>query len=153
MLKIKKVKLLVTTVAVCSALVMTSCSTPPSNQDVGPVAGGVIGGLIGSQFGGGTGQIVATAAGAVVGAYLGNKIGQSMDETDQLKQQQAMAASQPTTWTSQNGNTYTVKPHKTYVQNNEVCRQYTTTAVIEGKTENITGTACKQPNGTWKVVS
>lgn len=153
MIKMKKRMLLITTAAFCGALTIASCSTPPSNQDIGTVTGGVIGGLIGSQFGGGAGQVAAAAAGAVVGAYIGNKIGESMDETDQLKQQQAIAASQPTTWTGQNGNKYTVKPQKTYVQNNQVCRQYTTTATIEGKAETVTGTACKQSNGTWKVVS
>ncbi len=56
MIKIKKRMLLVTTAAFCGALTMASCSTPPSNQDIGTVTGGVIGGLIGSQFGGGAGQ-------------------------------------------------------------------------------------------------
>lgn len=137
----------------CGVLVLASCSTGPTNQDVGTVAGGIVGGLIGSQFGSGSGQVAAAAAGAVVGAYLGNKIGQSMDETDKLKQQQALAASQPTTWTSQNGNKYTVTPQKTYVKNNQVCRNYKTTATIDGKPETITGVACKQSNGTWQVVS
>lgn len=141
------------TAVLCGALALASCSTGPTNQDVGTVAGGIVGGLIGSQFGGGSGQIAAAAAGAVIGAYLGNKIGESMDETDKLKQQQAMAASQPTTWTSQNGNKYTVTPQKAYVKNDQVCRNYTTTATIDGKAETIKGVACKQSNGTWQVVS
>ncbi len=138
---------------VCGALVIASCSTGPTNQDIGTVTGGIVGGLIGSQFGGGSGQVAAAAAGAVVGAYIGNKIGQSMDETDRLKQQQAMAASQPTTWTSDNGNRYTVTPQKTYIKNNQVCRPYTTTATIDGKAETVKGTACKQSNGTWQIVN
>ncbi len=150
---IEKGKLLAVTAVVCGALTVASCSSPTQNQDVGTVAGGVIGGLIGSQFGSGSGQVAAAAAGAVIGAYIGNKIGQSMDETDKLKQQQALAASQSTTWTSKNGNTYTVTPQKTYVKNNEVCRQYTTTATIDGKAETVTGTACKQSNGTWQIVN
>lgn len=152
-MNIKSKLLTVPAVIVCCSLTLTSCSTGPTNQDIGTVTGGIVGGLIGSQFGGGSGQVAAAAAGAVVGAYLGNKIGQSMDETDKLKQQQAMAASQPSTWTSQNGNTYTVTPQKTYVKNNQVCRKYTTTATIDGKAETVTGTACKQSNGTWQIVS
>lgn len=145
--------LLISVAAISGSMAVASCTTSPSNQDIGTVAGGVIGGLVGSQFGGGAGQIVATAAGAVVGAYLGNKIGESMDKTDQLEAQQALNSSQSKTWTSKNGNTYTVTPQKTYVKNNQVCRQYTTTATIEGKAETVTGTACKQSNGTWKAVS
>lgn len=156
MLKTKKTSL-ITVVALCSSLLMTSCSTPNpnKNQDIGTVAGGVIGGLIGSQFGSGMGQVAAAAGGAVVGAYLGSKIGQSMDKTDQLAAQQALNSSKSTTWTNPNsGNTYTVTPQKTYTaSNNQTCRQYTTTGVIDGKKQTLKGTACLMSDGTWKPVS
>lgn len=140
-------------VALCSTVLITSCESPTKNQDLGTISGGLIGGLIGSQFGSGTGQIAATLGGAVVGAYLGNKIGASMDKTDQLEAQQALNSSQPTTWKSNNGNTYTVTPHKTYTtKSNQTCRQYTTTATIEGKAETIKGSACLMSDGTWKPV-
>lgn len=147
----KKMKL--TAVAViCSSVIMTGCSTPPSKSDIGMISGGVIGGLLGSQFGGGSGKVAAAAAGTLIGAFLGSKIGESMDKTDQLEAQQAMNSSQPTTWTNKNGNTYTVKPQPTYVaKNSQICRKYTTTATIDGKAETINGIACKQPNGTWQI--
>lgn len=133
---------------------LSSCSNGgPNNEDIGTITGGVIGGLIGSQFGGGMGQVAAAAGGAVVGAYLGNRIGASMDKTDQLAAQQALNSSQPTTWTNKNGTVYTVAPQKTYVaQNHQTCRQYTTTATIDGKAETIKGTACKRSDGTWQPV-
>lgn len=138
--------------ALCGAVVVSSCSTPPSKQDIGMVTGGVIGGLVGSQFGGGMGQVAAAAGGALLGAYLGSKIGESMDKTDQLEAQQAMNSSKPTTWTNTKGTTYTVTPKPTYTnQNHQTCRQYTTTATIDGKAETIHGNACKMADGTWQI--
>ncbi len=61
------------------ALFMTSCSTPPTKQQVGLVTGGVAGAAIGSLFGGGSGKVVATGIGAVGGALLGSEIGKSME--------------------------------------------------------------------------
>ena len=150
---IKTTSLLVILALGCSIVTSCTASNPNKNQDIGTISGGIIGGLIGSQFGGGMGQVAAAAGGAVVGAYLGNKIGESMDKTDRLEAQQALNSSQSTTWTNtQNGNVYTVKPQKTYTTNNQTCRQYTTTATIDGKTETIKGNACLMSDGTWKPV-
>jgi surface antigen len=33
------------------------------------------------------------------------------------------------------------------------CREFQQTVTIGGKTESAYGTACRQPDGTWKVVS
>ena len=33
------------------------------------------------------------------------------------------------------------------------CREYTATAVVGGKTQNTYGTACRQPDGAWQLVS
>lgn len=146
---------IIATLVLGSILMTSGCtgSNAPNNTDIGTIGGGIIGGLLGSQFGGGTGKVVAAAGGAVIGAFLGNKIGASMDKTDQLEAQQALAAKQPTTWTNQKGNTYTVVPQKAYVtKNKQVCRQYTTTATIDGKAETIKGTACRAADGTWHTV-
>lgn len=142
----------IVTLVLGSVLMTSGCtgSNAPNNTDIGTISGGLIGALIGSQFGGGAGQVAAIAGGAMVGAFLGNKIGASMDKTDQLEAQQALAAKQPTTWTNQKGNTYTVTPQEPYVaKNKQVCRQYTTTATIDGKAETIKGTACRAADGTW----
>ena len=31
------------------------------------------------------------------------------------------------------------------------CRQYQTVGIVEGRKETMVGTACRQPNGTWKI--
>lgn len=133
---------------------LTACST---NQDTGTLVGGVAGGLLGSQFGGGGGRIAATIIGAGAGAFIGNRIGHSMDETDRLKAQEALndnRVGQSSTWKNpDNGNTYTVTPTKTYKKDNTYCREFTQTATIADKPQQIYGTACRQPDGTWKVVN
>jgi surface antigen len=43
-------------------------------------------------------------------------------------------------------------PTNTYDSGTGPCREYTLDATIGGKTEQIYGTACRQPDGSWKVV-
>jgi len=33
------------------------------------------------------------------------------------------------------------------------CREYSTTALIDGRQQRLTGTACRQPDGTWRMMS
>ena len=33
------------------------------------------------------------------------------------------------------------------------CREYTTEAVVGGRTKQVYGTACRQPDGSWQLVS
>ncbi|MCH7543207.1 MAG: hypothetical protein IIB65_06180, partial [Proteobacteria bacterium] len=49
---------------------------------------------------------------------------------------------------------YKVTPVKSY-QNNagRYCREYITEAVVGGRSEKVYGTACRQPDGAWEVVS
>ena len=130
----------------------------PTKQDVGTISGGVIGGLLGSQFGGGTGQLVAIGVGTLAGAYLGGQIGKSMDDVDRMKMSQALDnnnVGQPAYWRNQQtGATYRVTPTKNVrVGTNKYCREFRTTADIAGKQQQMYGTACRKPDGTWKVQS
>lgn len=135
---------------------LAGCSNM-SKQDVGTVSGAVAGGLLGSQFGGGTGKLLAVGVGTLAGAFLGGAVGKSMDDTDQLKMQRALESNpvgKPAYWQNANsGTSYTVTPVKNVnVNGNKYCREYNTTAVIGGKQQQIYGTACRQPDGSWKVV-
>lgn len=136
------------------SVLLAACA--PTNEDVGTIGGGVIGGLIGSQFGGGSGRVAAAAGGAMVGAFIGNNIGRTMDRLDRLEMQKALETA-PTGrsigWQNpDNGNRYTVKPTRTYYTNQQPCREYITRAIIGGKSQQIYGKACRQADGSWKVV-
>ncbi len=147
-------KLAIATLSCSIALV--GCSQI-NNEGVGTVTGGVVGGLLGSQFGGGSGKVAAAAGGALLGAFLGGKIGQYMDKQDKMEMQKALETA-PTgksvSWKNpDNGNQYSVKPTRTYYVNSQPCREYVTNAMIGGKKEQIYGKACRQADGSWKVVS
>ena len=139
------------------SILITGCSEI-NNEGVGTLTGGVVGGLLGSQFGGGAGKVAAAAGGALIGAYLGGRIGNTMDRLDQMKMQNALetaSTGNKANWHNpDSGNTYTMIPTKTYYpQQNRPCRDYQLHAVIDGKNENITGRACRQANGSWKVAN
>lgn len=141
---------------VCSSLLVGCAGT--SHQDVGTIGGGVVGGLLGSQIGHGSGRLVGAVAGTLVGAYVGGSIGRSMDDVDRMKMSQALERNriqQASTWSNPNtGTTYTVVPTRTYYKNsNQPCREYSSTAIIGGKRQQIFGHACRKADGSWKVVS
>lgn len=127
-----------------------------TKQDIGMVTGGVLGGALGSQVGGGTGTTVAIVAGTLLGAAIGGSIGRSMDEQDRMRTARALEYSptgQPTSWRNpDNGYQYTVTPTQTYDTNSGVCRDFTTVGVIDGQRETVKGKACRQPDGTWKMM-
>jgi surface antigen len=128
-----------------------------NKQDVGTVGGGVLGGLVGSQFGHGGGQLLAIGVGTLAGAYFGGAIGKSMDDTDRLKMNQALesnAVGQPAYWQNpRSGANYAVTPVKNVsVDGNRYCREYRSVANIAGKQQQVYGTACRQPDGSWQIV-
>ncbi len=137
------------------SVLLSGCAV--SNEDAGTLTGGVLGGLIGSQFGGGSGQVAAAAGGALLGAYLGGNIGRTMDRQDRIEMQRALETA-PTgrevRWKNpDNGNRYSVKPTRTYYHQQQPCREYVSHAQIGGKTEEIYGRACRQADGSWKVIN
>jgi surface antigen len=149
----KIIYLLITSVLAFS---MSACETSPNSEDTGQVIGGVIGGVLGSQVGKGSGRTAATIAGVMIGAYIGGRVGKSMDEKDRYRANEALESNpsnQPSAWTNPDtGNEYTVTPTNTYTASSgEPCREYTTEAVIDGRKEIVTGTACRQPDGTWRA--
>lgn len=136
---------------------LVGCSNM-SNQDTGTLSGGVIGGLLGSQFGQGSGQIAAIAVGALAGAYIGGAIGKNMDDNDRMRMDQALEANsvgQPAYWQNQRtGVHYEVVPVRNVTRNgNRYCREYRTVANIAGKQQQMYGTACRRPDGSWKAIS
>lgn len=137
-----------------SGFTLAACT----NQDVGTLGGAAIGGLVGSRFGGGAGNVLATSAGVVAGAFLGNAIGQSMDQADRAHMNSTFennATGQPAYWRNERtGASYHVVPVRNVTYHgNQYCREYRSTAVIAGKTQQVYGTACRKPDGSWKIVS
>lgn len=60
---------------------------------------------------------------------------------------------QTTRWSDPDGKQHSVTPVKTYYEGNVPCRDFRQTVEIEGQTEIMEGKACRQSDGTWKLVS
>ena len=126
------------------------------NRDVvGAVFGGVAGAAVCSRFGKGSGKTAATVAGAIFGALIGGNVGRAMDQVDQSCVGQALERAEtgrPVVWRNpDNGGDYKVTPTGTYrTADGRYCREYTTTVVIGGRSERAHGTACRQPDGSWR---
>ena len=131
-----------------------------SKQSTGTLVGSAGGALAGHALGGG---FWGAAAGALNGGLLGNQIGKSMDRDDiaaaEQTNQKAMetnSTGQSSTWNNPNsGNSGSVTPTtNAYVaQGGETCRDFQQTVSASGSSETARGRACKQADGSWKVVN
>ena len=150
-------------VVVSIGLAVSACQDQGTGtkQGVGSLLGAVVGGVLGSKVGKGTGKKVAIGAGAIAGALLGGEIGKSLDRADRLAMGKTTQATLETgkightvVWRNpDSGNSGTITPRKTYqTQSGQYCREYQQTVSIAGETQQAYGTACRQPDGTWKIV-
>lgn len=145
-----------------ASLSLGACQDMQNNPktNAGTLLGGVGGAVVGAQFGQGTGRVAATAAGALIGAFLGNQVGQSLDRADRMyaqrAEQQAYAAPIGETihWNNpDSGNSGTFTPvNDGRASSGAYCREYQSTINIGGREERAYGTACQQPDGSWKIV-
>lgn len=148
----KHVTILRSTLVLClAASASYGCAT---REQTGQVVGGAVGAAAGSQVGGGSGRTVATIGGALLGAFIGGQIGNRMDDKDHQQTAYALentATGENTRWVNPDtGYSFDMQPINTYQAASGPCRDYTMQAVIDGRNETINGTACRQPDGTWK---
>lgn len=126
-----------------------------NREVIGQVLGGAIGGLAGSQIGDGTGRLIAVAAGTLAGVIIGGEIGKSMDKADQLCFDQALEHApdgSKIVW-NDNDTQYAVTPQETVQEDGgRYCREYYMDANVQGRTQQVVGTACRQPDGSWQLV-
>ena len=138
----------------CDRTSLSNVFSTSTNNIVGSAVGGAAGGLLGSQFGKGSGNTVMTIAGVLGGALAGGTVGRSMEPVDHGCIDQALEhapSGQTVAWQNpDNHSSYWVTPTQTYQHAGRPCRRYTTTALIEGRRQQLHGTACRQPDGAWK---
>lgn len=133
-----------------------------NKEAIGTVAGAILGGLLGSQVGKGSGKKAATVLGAVAGGYMGNRYGESLDCQDQQYHSQTahealeyQPAGRPSSWNNpDSGHSGSITPVRTWQRDDgQYCRDFTQSIVIDGKVEDGKGTACREDDGTWRIVS
>ncbi|RMF08746.1 MAG: glycine zipper 2TM domain-containing protein [Alphaproteobacteria bacterium] len=141
------------------ALLLSACEQGREGEQAGTLIGAAAGALLGREIGGGS---VGMVVGAVAGAYLGGQLGKKLDRKDreamERTTQQALTTSPPGTtsrWTNpDSGNSGTVTPQQSFTNDNgQECREFQQTVTVDSETQTAYGTACRQPDGTWRVVS
>jgi surface antigen len=137
---------------------LSACSETVGPKAVGgSAAGAAAGGLIGAAAGGGTTGIIG---GVLLGGLLGGALGDKLDQNDRkIAAQNAQRTfenartGETTTWRNPDtGNYGTITPVQTYETSSGYCREFTQTIYVNGQAEEGYGTACRQPDGTWKIV-
>jgi len=132
-----------------------------NKQQVGTVLGGIGGGIVGNNIGKGQGRTVATIGGAILGGMLGSSVGQSLDSADlqyaNLSTNDALERSKTGTtsrWINpDSGNSGTITPTNTYKNTNgQYCREFNQTIIVGGKSQKGYGSACRQADGSWKII-
>ena len=126
---------------------------------IGGLGGAAAGGLIAAALHGGAAGIIGSALAA---GLVGTAIGDQMDAKDRREAAQATQhalESEPSgkalPWHNpDSGHSGTVKPTRTYqTKSGQYCREYQQTVTIGGKQHQAYGTACRQPDGSWKIKS
>ncbi len=145
---------------VAASVAVAGCSRDgPTRADTGLGIGALAGGLLGSTVGRGGGRVAATIVGAVIGGIVGSEIGRALDDHDRRLAQQAEydalergGSGRARVWRSERSGHYgEVVPSRPYRRSGYDCRDYTHTVYIGGRPEVMRGTACRNPDGTWRA--
>lgn len=146
----------------------SSSSSCDTDVAVGTGLGAIVGGVIGNQFGHGSGRTAATIGGVILGGIAGNAIAKDAckdkrhdayyynnsyydafndpDEGDEYE------------WRNPYSNNYGYVTAGSYYDDgyegySGPCREFEQRVYIDGHPETATGVACRQPDGTWRIVS
>lgn len=143
------------------ALLLAGCETtggPRTKTAVGGLGGAAAGGLLAAVAGGGATGI---AAGTIIGGLVGGLVGDRLDAADRKQMNQSTQsaletapAGQAVAWRNpDNGHSGAITPTRTYqVASGDYCREFQQTVSIDGQEQNAYGQACRQPDGSWKIV-
>lgn len=130
-----------------ASLLTTGCATKRGQGTaVGAIAGGALGGVVGGDVG--------LVVGAAAGGALGYTAGRAMEEEDRRRMAYSLEQNQPVEWSNpQTGYEYRVEPVDTRYMRGRECREFRLLADVEGRPDEVHGTACRQPDGRWEVLS
>jgi surface antigen len=151
-------------IALAVAVTVAGCAQQDgygTKQGVGTLGGAALGGLLGAQFGSGTGKLATTAVGVLIGALAGSEVGKSLDRADRAQVDKAVSQAhtaplgETITWRNpESGNRGAVTPVRDGTSaSGHYCREFQQAVTIGGKTQQGYGTACRQPDGSWRIVN
>lgn len=139
------------------ALFLAGCSAGGPSVTTGAIPGANPSAVVGSPVGTGTGE---PSVGPVEGGLMGADVGQSLNDADRaiaLKAEyEALEygrAGVPMQWRGRSGdNRGEIRVGASYQVNRLDCREYTHNVWIGGRPRVVRGTACREPDGVWRVV-
>lgn len=149
--------LLIVTLGGCAQVGQGISDNPKTT--LGGMLGAAGGGLIAAAAGGGAAGIIG---GVLIGGLIGGAIGNHLDQKDkelaaknaQVTLEHARTGEASTWQNPDSGNSGTITPTRTYqAPSGEYCREYQQKIVVGGETHQGYGTACRQPDGSWKIQS
>ena len=152
-------QLMRTLVVMLAAVVFVGCEQIPK-EEVGAIVGAGLGGLAGSLIGDGGGKLVAVGVGTMLGAIIGGETGKSLDRADKIALAQAQhdalengESGSTTAWVNpDSGHSGEIVPQPAYQQaDGTYCREFQQTIIVGAEMQAAYGTACRQPDGTWKL--
>ena len=87
---------------------------------------------------------------------IGRHVGQTMDQNDRMYAGRTLndaRTGETIQWVNpNNGNVYAVTPTRTFESAQGPCREFTLDATVGGEPgQEVYGTACLQPDGSWKL--
>jgi len=145
-------------------LIMIACSlflpACVHTQGYNATTGALIGGITGAWLTSGQNNPNATFLGTLAGALIGSEIGSHIDEQDR---QYAHAAfykagrakvGKVVIWNNpyngHHGQVVVIRDKRTPY--GLYCREFRTKVIIDGRAHTMYGTACRRPDGTWKIL-
>lgn len=151
----------VTVLVVLLAFVVSGCATIEENPKtaIGGFGGAAFGGLIAAAAGASpAGIAAATIGGALLGGMAGNYLDQRDKQMAMQANRQALETApsgQSVPWRNpDSGHSGSVTPTRTYQNaSGQYCREFQQTVTIDNKPENSYGTACRQPDGSWRTTN
>ena len=106
-----------------------------------------------STTGGGASEATAARDLGPPSELVTGYIGQQMSDQDVGRVRLALDGNgnnQPAVWQGAQGRTFKVTPIRTFNSGGSQCRDFDTQAKIDGRHQKIRGTACRQPDGSWR---
>lgn len=141
------------------------CSSTDGNETAGTMIGSVAGAVIGSEIGKGDGRAAAVAIGAVIGAIVGGNVGRYLDDQSRFRADAATRQAldhapigEPITWENPDNASGPAHGSATVTRQGSDsegrnCREFQQTVTVGGRREQSLGTACRDENGDWQIVS
>ena len=157
-------------VAALSVGLIATSAAPSRAGDLDPLFGGLIGGGMGAGIGYAAGESRGAAIGGILGLGLGALIAAAADNDRHHVRHVAYAPPRPPVYMPPPAYApppaypapydqsyqapYQPSPYGAPWQYSQAyCRQYSGSLNIDGRSQPSYGTACLQPDGTWRVIN